>query len=352
MLARRYQHDGISLLRLNDLQTTMKAQVDAKVADSTYQFEHVPCCICAGSEFVTLASKDRYGLHMPVVACQNCGLIQTNPRMNQEAYNEFYNEEYRKLYSGESQASDDFFRKQNRTGKKIFEYLRATKTLPGAPSDLLVLEIGCGAGGVLHYFQSMGCLTVGIDLAAEYVAFGKSKYGLDLAVCTLRDLVVERPPDVILYSHVLEHILDPNEELRAVSRILSERGILYVCLPGVKNLHRSYQTDFLRLLQNAHTYHFTLDTLKNLMARNGFEMVAGNETIDSVFRKRPPTAPEPEPTNDYSDVVRYLNRVERLRVWRSGWVPAKKAVKSALKTVLRLIGMERTAKRIYRRIRE
>ena len=112
MLAPRYMYDGLPLVDLNSLQQSMKAQIEKKVADNIYAFEAVPCCICGGSSFEKLSEKDRYGLYLPVCVCRDCGLIQTNPRMTQASYNEFYNYEYRRLYGGEAQPSAAFFEDQ------------------------------------------------------------------------------------------------------------------------------------------------------------------------------------------------------------------------------------------------
>jgi len=100
MLAKRYANDGLATVPLNLLQQQMKAQIDRKVAAGHYRFESVPCCVCAGTDFAPLAEKDRYGLYFPVVVCRGCGLVQTNPRMDEAAYAEFYTAEYRKLYGG------------------------------------------------------------------------------------------------------------------------------------------------------------------------------------------------------------------------------------------------------------
>ena len=41
----------------------------------------------------------------------------------------------------------------------------------------------------------------------------------------------------------------------------------------------------LRLLQLAHTYYFDLKQLEYLFLLSGYEMVAGNESLQGVFRK-------------------------------------------------------------------
>ncbi len=312
LLGERFACDGRPTLPLNDLQRRAKAQIDRKVDQGIYRFESEACCICGDPEADTLATKDRYGLYMPVVLCKGCGLIYTNPRMNQEAYARFYNSEYRPLYGGTASPTEAFFEEQYAHGRRIFAYLTAHCRFSRPLHELRVLEVGCGAGGILKYFQERGCRVKGIDLGEAYVRFGRDRYGLDLSVGTLADCAIDEAPDCILYSHVLEHILDPNQELQRIRRLLPARGLLYIELPGVKNLMHSYRMDFLRLLQNAHTYHFTRTTLAHLLGRNGFEMIAGDETIRSVFQ---PSSPPTDTVfaSDYAEVLAYLLRVERRR---------------------------------------
>ena len=312
MLSRRYENDNKPLLKLNALQLRMKQQVEQKVKDGSYEFEEVPCPVCDGKSFESLAEKDRYGLYMPVVICRDCGLIQTNPRMNQNAYNEFYNDEYRPLYVGKENPTGEFFRGQYNKGRRIFEYLQANGLLK-TYEDIFVLEIGCGAGGILHYFREQGCRVMGVDLGESYIEYGKCQYDLDLSFGTINTLDLNEAPNLIIYSHVLEHILTLNDELQNVFNILSDDGLLYIEVPGVKNLMNSYALDFLRLLQNAHTYHFTLKSLNNMVKRNGFELLAGNEVVCSAFGKVQNEDSSMGVENDYSDVMKYLQRIELVR---------------------------------------
>lgn len=313
LLGERFDYDGRPVLHLNDLQNSIKAQVDQKVEQGIYQFRWEACCTCGATDADPLATKDRYGLYMPVVLCRECGLIYTNPRMDQQAYACFYNDEYRKLYVGTRVPTERFFKEQYSHGKLIFNYLARHRALPKAPEEISILEVGCGAGGILKFFQEQGCRVKGIDLGEAYVRFGKDRYHLDLSVGTLEDTKLNEAPDLILYSHVLEHILTPNRELEMIRRTLAPHGVLYIEVPGVKNLMNSYRLDFLRLLQNAHTYHFTLTTLRNLLRKNHFEMIVGDETIQSVFRPSTASPTALSFTNDYTEVLAYLRRVERWR---------------------------------------
>jgi 2-polyprenyl-3-methyl-5-hydroxy-6-metoxy-1,4-benzoquinol methylase len=348
MLNQRYEYDGNPLLNLNELQLKMKQNVEKKVKDKIYMFEEAPCPICNSSNFELLANKDRYGLYMPVVICKDCGLIQTNPRMDQSAYNEFYNVEYRKLYVGEESPTDVFFKGQYYKGRRIFQYLNTTGLIKDW-EKMFILEVGCGAGGILQYFKEMGCRVKGLDLGDSYIQFGKKQYDLDLSVGTIKTVYLNSSPDLIIYSHVLEHVLLPNDELERVRNILSDTGILYIEVPGVKNLMHRYEMDFLRLLQNAHTYHFTKRSLENLLRRNGFEMVLGNESIFSVSKKNPSWSASLEFESDYSGVLEYLHKVERLRkFYPISTYRIRQLSKSIIVKVLKAVGLFDPIRNLYR----
>ena len=312
MLGKRYENDGKPGCDLNDLQKSMKKQVDEKIARGIYTFESVPCLVCDKKESEVLSQKDRHGFYSPAVICKQCGLIQLNPRMTQGSYDAFYNNEYIRLYLGQENPAQDFFNSQYLRGEKIFSFLKKAGVFQKPLSEVSVLEVGCNCGGILHYFRQKGCSVKGIDLNREYVNFGRERYGLDLAYGTLADVELNIPPDLVIYSHVFEHILYPKDESARLGRTLKEGAAVYIEIPGVKNLMKSYDTDFLKLLQNAHTTYFSLTTLKNLFETSGFKTLVGDETIRGVFVKSP--GPDGKAfANDYDAVMRYLRRLEGVR---------------------------------------
>jgi len=283
-----------------------------KVADNIYPFQAVPCAICQKNQFETISKKDRYGLAMPVVICENCGLVQTNPRMTQGAFEEFYNTEYRKLYVGDAAPSEVFYARQYQRGKSIFNYLKQQQLLPSKQESPFVLEVGCGAGGILAYFKEQGFRVKGIDLGAQYINYGKEQKGLDLEIGFLKDLDLKEKPDLVIYAHVVEHLLEPNEEVQLVRSILKEDGLLYIEVPGIRNLSFNYRSNFLRYLQNAHTYHFSLESLQQLVEKNGFALIDGNQEVKSIFKKSAATNSTEGPS-DYKRTMDYLKNLEQNR---------------------------------------
>lgn len=346
MLSKRFKYEGKPIIGLNELQIRMKEQLERKIEEGIYSFEEVPCCVCGSRNFEILSEKDRYGLCVQVVICRGCGLIQTNPRMTQEAYNQFYELEYRKLYVGKDTPADidDFFRSEYKHGGGgIYRYMR--ENMKREISNALIVEIGCGAGGILQYFKYKGNGVYGVDLGSEYIKFGRANYDLDIETGTI-DNVLRRgiTPDIVIYSHTLEHILSPIEELIKLKSICGPNTYLYIELPGVKNLAHSYEMNLLKSLQNAHTYYFTLTTLKNVLRKAGWDFISGDEVIQSIFK--PSSNNEANYESDYDDVLSFLRRMEFYRFLPTPY-NVKRLTMPAMVNVLERVGLYNTAKRAY-----
>lgn len=306
MLSSRFKNDGKSILVLNAEQKKFKALFEEKIKTNQYAFEAVDCVICTSSNFELLSEKDRYGLSMYVVICTKCGLVQTSPRMTKNTLNSFYDNEYRKIY--EAGTIRKFFQDEYNKGKIIYNFIN--NAVDETFTKKFVVEIGTGAGGILQFFKDMGNDVYGVDLGSEYIEFGKQK-GLNLDVGTLDKLSnISKKPDLVIYSHVLEHLSNPVEEFQTLKKFLHAESIVYVEVPGIEHLNLSYHQNFLEYLQNAHLYHFTLNTLCNCLKKSGFKLISGNKLIQSLFR----IGKDDEPNfNEYDDTIKFLRDLETLQ---------------------------------------
>jgi len=343
MLSRRFKNDGRAILHLNELQKNTKKQIEEKIRKGVYSFEEVPCYFCGKEDFETLSEKDRYGLYHSVVICRNCGLIQQNPQMTQESCNQFYEVEYRKLYGG-GISTEEFFRNQHRRGAEIYNYLKTN--LNTNLINLKIFEVGTGAGGFLQYFREKNNEAFGIDLGPEYINFGKNKYNLNLKIGTIANVKMPWIPDIVIYSHVLEHILNPIEEFIALKPLMSKDSYLYIELPGVRTFHKNYEMNFLKCLQNAHVYYFTLTTLKNLLRKADYDFVCGDEFIHSIFKPSSKVHTDYKFVNDYEETISFLKKMERLR-----YLPIPINIKIFIKKILRKIHLYKFAVNLYYKVK-
>ncbi|MDF7807324.1 class I SAM-dependent methyltransferase, partial [Pontiellaceae bacterium B12219] len=314
MLSKRYSNDGHPCLRLNSIQLDQKRKIEEHIV-SDYVFENVNCLVCGGSKFEPLSEKDRYGLYMPVVICRDCGLVQASPRMTEASYTHFYNDGDRRLYVGSDQPDDAYFQGRYRAGRATYDYLSQHIEIKGKR----ILEVGCGSGAILKYLHDSGANVKGIDLSLEYLKYGKERYGLDLSTTNLFDLPDNHEFDLVIYSDVMEHIIAPREHLDKIKGLLKPDGVLYIKVPGTKNLLRPYLGDFLKSLQNAHVYYFSLTTLHNLISSCGYKMIEGNEEVRSLWNVSGETA-DHQLKNDFSACMEFLQKTEK-RIWSRKFLP-------------------------------
>lgn len=232
-----------------------------------------------------------------------------NPRLTQKSYDMFYETEYPYIYRAIANPDEKYFARRVKYGHYLVDFIEKNAKINGRD----VLEIGCAGGGIVKAFEERGYNSFGVDLSSAYIEFAKTK-NVNAKCCHSSELLKEEKRyDIILVNHVLEHFTDIEKELRVIRKLLKEDGIFVVVVPGIKNLLYSYENDFLRFLQNAHTYHFTKDTLIQTLKWHGFEAVFANETVEAIFRlgKNEKTI-----KNYYHDTIRFIQKLEKIRMNR------------------------------------
>ncbi|MCR5651811.1 MAG: class I SAM-dependent methyltransferase [Lachnospiraceae bacterium] len=303
LISKRFANDGEPILELSELQKKYISIFNEKCRSGEYKFRK-RSCECGSDDLDVIAQKDRYGIPMDTVICRNCGLIMTNPLLDDKSNNAFYDNEYPFIYRAEEVPSEEMFL----DGKKNAEFIISFIRKHDGKESGSVLEIGCADGRNVAAFAEAGYDACGIDLSHRYVEFGKGK-GLNLFCTDAASFEKEgKKFDIIVLNHVLEHFTDIGREINIIDRMLNPEGCLFISVPGVKALtFGTYAADFLRLLQNAHIYNFTKTSLCSVMGRYGFECIFANEMISSVFRKGSPTD---QKNDSYDDIMKYFRRLE------------------------------------------
>jgi SAM-dependent methyltransferase len=106
----------------------------------------------------------------------------------------------------------------------------------GGRTDLRILEVGCGAGGMLGPLQRYGQV-MGIDIDAEYVAFCKNRGFTRVACGSGYELpFADQSFDLVCLFDTMEHIPDEARALREVRRVLVPGGRLFVSVPAYEFL--------------------------------------------------------------------------------------------------------------------
>lgn len=144
---------------------------------------------------------------------------------------------------------------------------------------LRVLEVGSGFGDILIYLQSRGCRVTGTDLSASAVSKAR-EYGIDVRLGHLADMgFPDASFDVAIMSHSLEHVPDPDTELRELARVLAPGGQLHIAVPNGQAVRLG--TDGVEWMHLSHPFHFWFFDPASLVAmvrRHGFEPVSRPRT--------------------------------------------------------------------------
>ena len=190
------------------------------------------------------------------VICNNCGFMYNNPRPSPEALGRFYTDEI--------SASSNVFRtmeegsRQNINTKEQVEFIRKNiqKKNPGK-----LLEVGCRNGGLLVNLRLRDWELWGLE--PSRVAEAALKSGINVIFGTLENTELEEKKyDLIICSHVLEHMYDPNIIKKMVSALKLDGNIMIEVPDSTKPVAQIGE-----YFSHEHLNHFTFGTLQYLLAK-------------------------------------------------------------------------------------
>lgn len=211
-----------------------------------------------------------------VVACTACGQCFNDTACTRADYDRYYRDisayAEPRLSSGSGAGSEDRQRLET-SARSIKDYVGPT---PGS-----VLDIGCGAGGLLDSLAAIGFNRLtGMDPSPACVA-EVVRRGHRGIVGTIDDHeldVNERFSGVIL-SHVLEHVRDIPAALAALSNFITPGGWLYVEVPDAMRYSECLIAPF-QDFNLEHINHFSSESLGNVLQAHGWRVDrAGSKTL-------------------------------------------------------------------------
>lgn len=229
------------------------------------------------------------------VICTDCGFVYQHQMMDAAEMETLYSTEYR---PPEPPAA--YLKDVRVVALDVYSWITARSGLRGAGRS--VLDIGCAAGMSLRPFALAGWRALGLDPGSDWVGYGRREFGLDLRTdfYTDRSLPGQRF-DLILYSHVIEHVMDPAPVLAAIRNHLSDDGYLFVGTPNVLAPKRKLYPG---LFGGDHVRLFSARTLEAYLEGQGFRVVA-METfrprgLRALAVKGPVSAARPRERDDWS----------------------------------------------------
>lgn len=133
-----------------------------------------------------------------------------------------------------------------------------------------ILEVGCGSGGIIHYFathKQLNCSATGVDVNDNR----QIKTGYDFVAVDSVDLPFSDTSfDVVITNHVIEHVGDRKAQLKhlqEINRVMTPGGVCYLAVPNrwmitephynlkfLSWLPRSFRSTYVRLARRGEYY--------------------------------------------------------------------------------------------------
>ncbi|KPJ57007.1 hypothetical protein AMJ49_03130 [Parcubacteria bacterium DG_74_2] len=294
IISKRYLNDGVSARSLNAIQ---KEYLKLFLSDDRLEHETISeCPLCKSENSILIAEKDRYGIPLETVVCENCGLVRSYKQLDERSSEIFYSQYYRKIYNGFSNLDNDLLNKRYEDGAK-------RKIPKPVTKDKIILDLGCGGGWNLIPFCNNGYKCYGFDFDKEFIEYGKKK-GLNLYLGGVDEVIkMGIKCDYLRLDQVLEHVDNPIAFLRNLKLVLNNDALIDIYVPPLDLLLWGYKDgNLLDTLQNAHNFLFDEFTMKAIGALAGFKVI--NCVADNLILQN---------SQNFENPIQLINKIHRVR---------------------------------------
>jgi len=236
-----------------------------------------PCPACGaiqGSILTRLCFALPQGSPLPedycLVACPDCGLVFYDTSARQADYDRYYRENLYYQSAATAGSGGDTPQERERY-ERIVEII--SQRLPQSANPA-VFDVGCGKGGLLRTMAEAGYKRLyGVDMLPACVECACC--GPDITAQAGSALELPFPEvraDLLIYSHLIEHILDLQDFVSQAQAKLNPGGLIYVETPDLAGYGGPGEAPYQRLYLE-HLNHFDAASLRNLFSRAGFSVL-------------------------------------------------------------------------------
>ncbi|GAB6905320.1 hypothetical protein JCM12296A_11550 [Desulfosarcina cetonica] len=141
----------------------------------------------------------------------------------------------------------------------------------------LVVELGCSSGNLLSIFRRNDYRVIGVELDNYKVQNAIRYSGLEVLQCSVEDALdmLDEKVDLFIFSHVLEHILEPKTILKKCNDLLVRGGYVYIEFPNSylgKPTGKAWDEFKTILLESEHINNFSTKSISYLLSSCGFDV--------------------------------------------------------------------------------
>jgi 2-polyprenyl-3-methyl-5-hydroxy-6-metoxy-1,4-benzoquinol methylase len=203
-----------------------------------------------------------YGEHYRIVQCRLCGLVYTDPRRPAGA-----------IWHDYEQVVDERYLEEREGRIATFDRnIQALEAMVPNHNGRRLLDVGAHVGVFVEVAQQRGWDAWGLEPSRWAVDVGRER-GLKMIQGGLRDAELDSSAyDAVTMWDVVEHLLDPQNELREAARVLKPGGVLLAHTINIDSTFAHVMGRYWPWLVEMHTYFFNPCTLGAMVAKAGLQV--------------------------------------------------------------------------------
>jgi len=235
------------------------------------------CPICLHNKSKLLYNQ-KFAEHFEhkIVSCIYCGFVYVQNAPSQKYYDEYYKTQSK--YEGTRQHEmHDIF-----TFNNFKHILKEYISKEGS-----ILEVGCSTGKLLHFIKQNDYKNIlGVEPAPECKTIAKDKYNITVETATFNNFKTKDKYDLIIFSAVLEHLVDIRNTVIKAYSLLKDNGMIYICVPDAGQFFKKFNEPFGEF-STEHINFFTKLSLFQLMSNCEKVFIkSDNNAILSLWKKK------------------------------------------------------------------
>ena len=229
------------------------------------------CPVCQGSEFQSELRCIDYTVSretFQIAKCSRCSFLITTPRPDDQNIGSYYlSEDYISHTDKPASLIDRIYLLARGFTLQWKLSLIGTQNAQGK-----ILDYGCGTGNFLEKCRENNWSIFGVEPSSE--AREIHGEGIKTKIFKSIDDVQENNFDVITLWHVLEHVPDLNATVKKLKSKLSDGGTIFIAVPNPLSWDaKRYKEHWAAYDVPRHLWHFTQDTMKDLLQNNGLSII-------------------------------------------------------------------------------